>query len=166
VSSSGNFLGTLAVRLHSELADPAERIALTKREADLAKAEFKRSVGARAEDYLDCLPPIAHVLLLRGLKRQVRRGKPMMGNVGMSNVPGPSAPLYVADFKIEALYGVGPLAAGHGLNITAWTFAGQLNVSFLASSDSLPDLWPFVGHFRAAFEEIRDCSAERTGIHD
>lgn len=163
-ASSGNRLGTLAVRLRTDLADPRERALASKLEADASKASFRLTAGARPENYVDCLPPALQLLLLRAARQQAQRGKPIVGNVGMSNVPGPAKPLFLADFEIESLHGVGPLTAGLGLNITAWSYAGQLNVSYLASREALPDLWPFVDHFRASFEEICACAA--SSAHD
>lgn len=153
---TGNRLGTLAVRLRTDLADPAERTAATKVEADAAKAGFRLTAGARPENYVDCLPPALQLLILRAVGGQVAKGKPVLGNLGVSSVRGPKKALYLADFEIDELYGVGPLAGGIGLNITAWSYADRLHVSFLASRDVIADLWPFVGLFREALEDIRE----------
>jgi diacylglycerol O-acyltransferase len=60
-------------------------------------------------------------------------------NVIVSNVPGPRAPLVVPGHRLVAIYSVGPVLEGIGLNITAWSYQGELHVGILACRDLIPE---------------------------
>ena len=58
----------------------------------------------------------------------------------VSNVPGPQE-LQTGNYgTLEDLYSMGPLVEGCGLNITAWSYAGNLNVSIMSCKKAIPDL--------------------------
>jgi diacylglycerol O-acyltransferase len=61
-------------------------------------------------------------------------------NIAISNVPGPREKLESEDGALEALYSVGVLGEGMGLNITVWSYMDQLNVGALACDKAMPDL--------------------------
>jgi diacylglycerol O-acyltransferase / wax synthase len=50
----------------------------------------------------------------------------------------------------------GPLFHGCGLNITAMSLNGKLNVGVISCPDVLPDLWRLVDDFDVALEELRE----------
>ena len=54
---------------------------------------------------------------------------------------------------MTAFYSVGPLNIGVGLNITVWSYVDQLNFSFIACREAMPDLWDLT-------DAVRDCLAE------
>ena len=58
---------------------------------------------------------------------------------GISNVPGPPFPLYVAGAKLEAMYPMGPLLFGMSLNITVFSLNGMLDFGFMSCPESVPD---------------------------
>jgi len=45
------------------------------------------------------------------------------------------------------LYSAGPLTEGTGLNITFWSYAGQMNLGAIACREALPDLRTLVDDF-------------------
>jgi len=74
----------------------------------------------------------------------------------LSNVAGPRERIYFGPIQLEALYSVGPILEGIGLNITAWSYEQTLGVSLLGSPVSVPDPWLIVGALHAALEELGD----------
>lgn len=60
-------------------------------------------------------------------------------NVLISNVRGPSEPLYLNGARLEALCPVSTLIAGMGLNITFMSYAGQVVFGFTANASALPN---------------------------
>jgi diacylglycerol O-acyltransferase len=60
-------------------------------------------------------------------------------NVIVSCVPGPRERLGWPGGTLEALYSVGPVVEGAGLNVTAWSYADRLCVGVLCCPDLLPD---------------------------
>ncbi|WP_161600583.1 wax ester/triacylglycerol synthase family O-acyltransferase [Mycolicibacterium hodleri] len=150
----GNRVATMAVRLPTGSEDPVQRLMDIKAEADIAKADFRMAEGARLGDILELLPPPVHHLILAAVNRLTNAGRPVVGNVILSNVPGPQETLYFGEFKIKAIYGVGPLLGGIGLNITAWSYVDQLHMSVLSNPETIPDPWPFVQMAQDAFDEL------------
>jgi hypothetical protein len=60
-------------------------------------------------------------------------------NVVISNVPGPPFPLYLAGARLEAMYPMGPLLLGTGLNITVISYRDSLDFGFLCCPEMVPE---------------------------
>jgi WS/DGAT/MGAT family acyltransferase len=138
----GNRVDNLYVSIGTDIADPLER--LRHIHAVAAASKDVRSVLGNdlMEQRADVVPPQLYALAVRtwsrtGLANHVR--PPV--NVVLSNVPGPRERLRVGQAELEAIYSVGPILEGIGLNVTAWSYADALHVSVLGCPESLPDPW-------------------------
>jgi hypothetical protein len=76
-------------------------------------------------------------------------------NVVLSNVAGPRDRIFFGPIELEALYSVGPILEGIGLNITAWSYAGALGVSLLACPTSVPDPWLIIDALHDSLDQLR-----------
>ena len=79
---------------------------------------------------------------------------PPPANVIISNVRGPDHPLYVAGARLRKLYSVGPLVQGIGLNITGWSYCGELSFSVIADAKAIPDPHVITDALRPALDEL------------
>jgi hypothetical protein len=80
---------------------------------------------------------------------------PLSGNLIVSNVPGPRERRVTAQGEVcEALYSAGPLTEGTGLNLTFWSYAGQMNLGAISCKKALPDLRRLVDDVQAEFEAL------------
>jgi hypothetical protein len=80
-----------------------------------------------------------------------------MGNVPISNVPGPRQKLYFQGAPVEALYPCAMIMHGYALNITARSYYDRINLGFLGCRDLLPHfqhLAVYTGEALAELEEI------------
>ena len=77
-----------------------------------------------------------------------------MHNLVVSNVPGPQMPLYFLGAEVKAMYPLGPIFHGSGLNITVMSLNGKLDVGLISCPELLPDLWDIADDFEAALEEL------------
>ncbi len=88
---------------------------------------------------------------------------PLIGNpvhnLIISNVPGPQTTLYFLGGEVKAIYPLGPLFHGCGLNITVMSLAGKLNVGRISCPALVPNLWRIADGFDVALEELLDCKA-------
>ncbi|MGB7905026.1 MAG: wax ester/triacylglycerol synthase family O-acyltransferase [Steroidobacteraceae bacterium] len=75
-------------------------------------------------------------------------------NVLISNVRGPSEPLYLAGARLEALCPVSTLISGMGLNITFMSYAGQVVIGFTANASALPHAGRLAQYTREAFATL------------
>ena len=104
---------------------------------------------------LGVLPPPGTRLLNRIIgSRQGRTG--LMGNLVLSNVPGPPQPLYFGSTRIQNWFSMGQLFDGCTLNMTVWSYAGQMNLNVLADSKLIPDGWVLVDYFQDSIGELLD----------
>jgi diacylglycerol O-acyltransferase len=63
-----------------------------------------------------------------------------MTNVIISNVPGPAEKMSGNYGTLIDIYSMGPLVEGCGLNITVWSYAGNLNFSLMGCKKAVPDI--------------------------
>ena len=81
---------------------------------------------------------------------------PAVGNVLISNVPGPPMPLYMAGARMVHYYPVSIPAHGNGLNITVQSYAGSLELGItccrrMLSQDEAHEM---IKHLKGALKAI------------
>jgi hypothetical protein len=90
-----------------------------------------------------------------------------LGNVAISNVPGPRDRGRIAGAPLSEFYSVGPLIAGAGANITVWSYVDQVNVSVIVDDLTLENAHEATDSIVRAFIELRSAaglSAELTHV--
>jgi diacylglycerol O-acyltransferase / wax synthase len=148
-----NQVSVLFSRLETQIADPAERLHAIARSNSVAK-EHNSAIGASllmdwsqfANGFL--VGPVMHLYANTRLSRRP------IHNLVISNVPGPPIPLYFLGSAITALYPLGPIFHGAGLNITVMSHDGKLDVGIMSCPDLLPDLWDLADEFPMALKEL------------
>ena len=156
----GNHLDNLYVSIGTDIADPLERL----RHIHDVSAASKDARSVLGNDLLerraDVVPPQLYSLIVRtwGRTRLANHMRPPV-NVVLSNVPGPRQQLHVGQATLEAIYSVGPILEGIGLNITAWSYADALHVSVLGSPTSVPDPWLIAAALHSALADLKRASA-------
>lgn len=148
--SMGTAVGMMVAELATNVADPIERLHAIMR----STAEAKR--------HLQKLPPEArtsYTLLINGpyiagLMAGMGGHAPIPFNLGVSNVPGPPAPLYLNGSRLDALFPLSLLLHGNALNITCVSYAGTLNFGFTGARDTLPRLQRLAIYMGEALNEI------------
>jgi len=143
------------VSVHSEIEDPAERLRATQRATRAAKLELQDTRGARLSDWLELFPPFVSQLVFIRLPTWTKRhGRPSDANLTISNVPGPSEPLYYGKSRLEGFYSVGPVLEGIGLNVTVWSYVDRLAVGVIACRDAVQDPGELVEAIRDSLLEL------------
>jgi diacylglycerol O-acyltransferase / wax synthase len=79
-------------------------------------------------------------------------------NLIISNVPGPQATLHFLGARVTAMYPLGPIFHGSGLNITAMSRNGKLDVGIISCPDLLPSPWEMADDFALARDELLECA--------
>lgn len=74
--------------------------------------------------------------------------------IGISNVRGPQSPVTFGELRVTEFYSVGPLFQGTGLNVTAWSYGGQFNITLLSARNLIPEASEFLDHIVDAFHEL------------
>jgi WS/DGAT/MGAT family acyltransferase len=151
-----NQLSGMFCKLETGIADPADRLRAIAR----ADAAAKNHSAAISPTLLQDWAQLAARAVFGGVFRLVA-DSPLFAhpvhNLIISNVAGPQSQLYFLGCEVEAMYPLGPLFHGCGLNVTAMSLNGKLNVGVVCCPELLPDLWRLVDDFDVALEELLDC---------
>ena len=136
---SANQVSNMLVPLPVQLSNPEEQletiIASTKRSKELANA-----LGAETlMDWAEFLAPrlFTSAMRLYSGSRLPDLHRPAL-NCIVSNVPGPPVPLYTAGARIQAIFPMGPLLPGAGINITILSNMGNVDFGIIACRDTVP----------------------------
>ncbi len=147
---TGNAVTFIIATLGTDIADPLERLAAVVDSTKAAKAHFRGLPRDAITQYTVLLMAPSIVSMLTPLGGRTR---PMF-NVTVSNVPGPTRPLYFRGARMEASYPISLIAHGIGLNITCQSYADVLAFAFVGCRDTLPHLQNLARYTREALEEI------------
>jgi WS/DGAT/MGAT family acyltransferase len=82
-------------------------------------------------------------------------------NAVVSNIPGPSQPLYLLGRRVDAVYPAVPLSREHGLSVGVLSYCGVLHVGLYADPCLVADLSDVARDFTTAFDALRFAFAPR-----
>jgi WS/DGAT/MGAT family acyltransferase len=142
----GNRVSSLIVPLPLDEPNPwrrLERVVATTR-------DLKRSGESQAVDLLgrlaNWLPP--------GVMARVSQASQRAVNMIVTNLPGPSVPLYLLGARMLECYPQAPLMAGEALEVALVSYDGGLYWGFNADWDAVPDLHAFVQSIPIDYEAL------------
>ncbi|MGA2521689.1 MAG: wax ester/triacylglycerol synthase family O-acyltransferase [Acidimicrobiales bacterium] len=161
----GNRLSAMLVSLATSVADPVERLTTIAAGTRLAKDQARLLSEDLVSRWAQLAFPAlsARVARLAGNLRVFDHVPPLF-NVVVSNMVGPSFPLWCAGARLVALYPTGPIIEGVGLNITVVSYEGTLYVGILGCRDLVPEVDHLGEHLSDAFGELVK-AAVRNGGH-
>jgi WS/DGAT/MGAT family acyltransferase len=159
----GNKVHAMLVSLATSVADPVERLRVISSGTRRAKEQARVLSEDLLREWAQLAVPAlsTRVARLTGNLRLFDR-MPALFNVLISNIPGPEVPLWCAGGRLVALYPVGPLADGVGLNITVISYAGTLYLGVLGCRTLVPEVDHLADLLSEAFGELVK-AAVRTG---
>ena len=77
-------------------------------------------------------------------------------NVAVSNVAGPSMPLYIAGARVDHIYPMSVLLPNSGLNVTVFSYCGRVDFGFTVDPELVPDPWSLAEGIPGALAELRE----------
>lgn len=132
--SGGNRISFCFIELPVQLSTPEARL----RRVQQATAAFKnahRSDGSNMVlTALGVLPAPLKSLAAR------MAASPRTYNVTISNIPGPTEPLYMLGARLEEAYPVVPLSEDHALSVGVFGYEEHAHFGFYADPGALPDV--------------------------
>jgi len=151
----GNRILLLGAPLFTNIADPVERLRTTQRELRVMKDRHKAMPARLLQDVNHFVPPALFSRAARATFALATSGigRPQW-NLCVSNVPGPQFPLYCAGARLVAHYPVSVITDGMGLNITAMSYDGHIDVGIVADRDQMSDIWCLVDWLDEALVEL------------
>jgi len=159
--TAGNQVAGMTVTLHTDEADPVERLVRVA-ESTHASKEFTNAVGAsNMTDVSQYMPGVLAGIAGRLVARTglMHRLAPFANTV-VTNVPGPQIPLYFTGARLVATYGCGLPMDGMGLFHTVTSFSGELSITITACRDLMPDPDFYAECLQESFDELLQASVE------
>ncbi|PWN03726.1 wax ester/triacylglycerol synthase family O-acyltransferase [Nocardioides silvaticus] len=161
-AEGANKVSALFTKLGTDIADPLERLGMMAERNRHAKDHHKAISADALQDWAEFAAPRTFGLAVRTYANlRLAEKHPVVHNLVISNVPGPPVPLYFMGAQIEALYPLGPVFHGAGLNLTVMSNAGRIHVGALACRESMPDPDALVQHFPGELERLRKAVAAK-----
>ncbi|MEO8806200.1 MAG: wax ester/triacylglycerol synthase family O-acyltransferase [Burkholderiaceae bacterium] len=159
-TSSNNQATMTVVSLGTHIADPAKRLVHVL----AATAAMKNNLGAMKSLMPTDFPSLGVPWLMESLsnlyaKARVADRLPAIANVTISNVPGPTVPLYMAGAKMLTNYPTSIVVHGVALNITVQTYNESLEFGLIACGEAMPEVAELARHVQAAFDEFQSLPA-------
>jgi diacylglycerol O-acyltransferase len=154
-----NRVSAMFAALATNESDPVMRIEMARKAMLAAKANFAAIPADVLMDYSQFAPPAVAARAMRVYSRlriADRMNPPF--NLVISNVPGPSSPLYLAGAELKHFYPISALVDGQGLNITVQSYNGSLDFGFIADRKLVPDVWRLTELLQKGFDELLSVS--------
>ncbi len=132
----GNAVGEVMCRLGTDLDDPAQRLATVHR----SMADGKQALGSMSQNQILAMSALGiSPLGLWPALRLTERVRPPF-NVIISNVPGPTEPLYWNGARLDGLYPLSIPLDGQALNITCTTYSNEIAFGLTGCRRTVPHL--------------------------
>lgn len=143
-----NKVSGMFTRLTTDIDDPVLRIQEVRNRTATSKEHFGHINANLMRSWAQFAPPVTMAAVMK-LYADTRLADkhPVIHNLVISNVPGPNFPLYFLGGEIRAMYPLGPVFHGAGLNVTVFSSEGHLNLGVIACKEQVPDPWPIVESF-------------------
>ncbi|MEY8015770.1 WS/DGAT/MGAT family O-acyltransferase [Mycobacterium servetii] len=149
-----NHVSGMFASLHTHVDDPVDRLKVIA-EANTVAKQHSSAIGATLlQDWSQFAAPRVFGIAMRLYARTKLTESMPVHNLVVSNVAGPQVPLYLLGCDVKAMYPLGPIFHGSGLNITVMSLRGRLDVGLISCPDLLPDLWDLAGEFTVGMEEL------------
>ena len=154
-TDENNQVGSMFASLHTDIADPVERVIAIRQSTENAKASGEVSPLVDALKLAGVFSPVFSKSVARFWSRnELSRHLPMNISTCISNVPGPDFPLYCAGARMVDYYGLGVLTPGMGIFHLVFSYFGKITLSVLADRNIMPDPEYYHDCLVASYEEL------------
>jgi diacylglycerol O-acyltransferase / wax synthase len=151
----GNEIAPATAFLHTQIADPLERLRATARSC-LLGVELRRRRGFAFSDqafaYLPRLAPALRAAFAPVAPRVVN-------NITTANVAGPRTRRWFGDVAVVDWISYAVAVAPADVNLTAYSYNGRLSIGLVATPEAMPDPAAFLARLQPALDELRQALA-------
>ncbi len=138
----GNFVAATGASLRTDIEDPVDRLLAIHTSMQSAKSMQAALGDDIVIDALAVLPP-AVISTCLGIYRAfgLAAAHPPIFNAIVSNVAGPPITLYSCGARLDAIYALGPLLVGCGINITLASYRDRVEFGVAVCPDVVEEPW-------------------------
>lgn len=145
----GNQVSFTVAQLATNLADPAERLIAIRNCMNYNKKKIQQLTPAQLTTYAALMLAPGALATFLGLIPDKT-----LGNVVISHVPGPRAPMYWQGAKLSGLYPVSLLADGLALNITVISRHDFVDFGLIACRKAVPSMQRLLEYLEDGLVEL------------
>ncbi|HET6736438.1 wax ester/triacylglycerol synthase family O-acyltransferase [Mycobacterium sp.] len=149
----GNRLFGRLQSLETNVANPYERLVSIVEESAAFRDNSDSSTGPRIMELAGLVPTTLLGLTVKAATAMPFSG-PTIANTTVSNVPGPTEPIYFAGARLVRVTGLGPLIGGMNLFHVIASYNGTVSMGITADRDALPDPANYADCMQAAFDDL------------
>jgi WS/DGAT/MGAT family acyltransferase len=149
--AAGNKIGIIQVELSGPTEDPYVRL----RNIGFSLRNVRTMIDSVVPEAIESYTVITGLVAQAAELMKLSNTLPPMGNTLVSNVPGPKELLYLKGGTVEELHPISTLPPSNLLNITLFSYAGQLFFCLIATNE-LPQLPRLADYIQLAFTELED----------
>jgi WS/DGAT/MGAT family acyltransferase len=145
----------IRVGLGTEIADPVKRLAHIRRQTASSDV-IRQAVGTHELTDVGLHAPAATVALASKMLGRAALGigrRAPLANCTITNVPGPSQPLYLNGARMTYFSAIMPISDGMGLVFAVTSYDGRIVVSPTSCRELMPDPEAFAQCVRDSFQE-------------
>ncbi|HEY0228344.1 MAG TPA: wax ester/triacylglycerol synthase family O-acyltransferase, partial [Mycobacterium sp.] len=152
-TSNGNDLFGRLQTLGTDIDDPLKRLATIAESTAGSRADAESSTTTHVLELIGTVPTA-----LLGMTAKAASALPFSGptiaNTTVTNVAGPTEPLFFSGARLVRVAGLGPLVAGLNLIHVVASYNGTLSISATADRDALPDPARYAECMEQSFQEL------------
>jgi diacylglycerol O-acyltransferase len=157
----GNEIAPATAFLHSQVADPLERLRATARSC-LHAVDLRRRRGFALTDEALTLVPRLMPALRAAFAPHVPK---VVNNITTANVAGPQHLRWFGDVAVVDWISYAVAVAPADVNLTAYSYNGRLSIGLVATPETMPEPAAFLARLQPALDELRHALAdERAGL--
>jgi WS/DGAT/MGAT family acyltransferase len=148
--SGGNMVGSILFNLATDVDDPAARLAVISESMRGNKKVFSELPRLQAFALSALLIAPLGFSSLPGFVSSA----PPPFNIVISNVPGPTEPMYWAGARLDGNYPLSIALDGQALNITLVNNANNIDFGLVGCRRSVPHLQRLLGHLESSLKDL------------
>lgn len=154
--AGGNLVGAILCNLATDIDDPAQRLLTISESMRSNKKVFSELPRFQA---LALSAVNTSALALAAVPGWVASTSPPF-NIIISNVPGPTQPIYYGGARLDGNYPLSIALDGQALNITLATNAGNLDFGLVGCRRSVPHLQRLLAHLESSLKDLEHAVGE------
>jgi diacylglycerol O-acyltransferase len=152
-SGKGNMVFGRLQSLGTDIADPIERLSSIAASTAGGRSGSDKSTGTQLLDLIGTVPTSLLGVTAKAASVLPFSG-PTVANTTVTNVPGPTQPIYFSGARLVKAAGLGPLVGGLNLIHVVASYNGTLSIGATADRDALPDPARYAECMETSFQEL------------
>jgi WS/DGAT/MGAT family acyltransferase len=158
----GNEVSATLTTLATDVDDPLERLLAVSSGMRHAKDQFNTIGADTLQNWTEFAAPAVLGRAARIYSRmKIADAHRPAFNLLVSNVPGPPFPLYIAGGLVKAVFPIGPIYNGVGLNMTVMSYLDSLDFGINTCPELVPEPWRITDGLHLALEDLKKLAEAR-----